>query len=326
MPMTPGQWERTTALTEYEEVKFEKAAERTWEYPKVYGDKKKNGPGDQEIKGYIWGAFGFPYEREYGEDIPTEQMEEIGEWSLTDVECALGFEVDDRLLEDMRHIQEKEFLNRAGEGIGYSMMQAKCIYAAAPFNRAFTTGSGQEMYDGKALCADDHPLYRSESPTTIDNKLSAGSPTFSLIWDMLDWHRLSQYTHEGLRKPSAGVCFMTHDTNRRNVDRILTQPYEFDGMIDTGGTATGTEFVSSKNVNNLKNKNLQVVYNIELADTAASFMFGRRAKRNFKFRMRKNLESHWEHGRRNRTRSNFNHMRLMYGVVDHDDFVGRPGS
>jgi len=324
MPMTPAQWARTTALVEYEEVAFEKAAERTWDYPMVYGDQKKNGPGDQEIKGYLWGAFGFPYERSYGEDIQTEQMSEIGEWSLTDVEVALGFEVDDKLLEDMRHIQEKEFLNRAGEGIGYSFSQAKCIYAAAPFNRAFTAASGQSMYDSKALCADDHPLYGTGG--TVDNKLSAGSPTFSLIWDMLDWHRISQYTHEGLRKPSKGVCFMCHDTHRRNVDRIFGQQYEFDGMIDTGGTATGTEFVSSKNVNNLKGKGVKVVYNLELTDTDASFMFGRRAKRNFKFRMRKNMESHWDYNRRNRTRSNFAHIRLMYGVVDHDDFVGRPGS
>lgn len=324
MPMTPAQWFRTTALVEYEEVAFEKAAERTWEYSQVYGDQKKLGPGDQEIKGYLWGAFGLPYERGYGEDIQTEQMSEIGEWSLTDVEVALGFEVDDKLLEDMRHIKEKEFLNRAGEGIGYSFSQAKCLYAAAPFNRAFTTASGQSMYDDKALCADDHPLYGTGG--TVNNKLSAGSPTFSLIWDMLDWHRLSQYTHEGLRKPSKGVKFMCHDTHRRDVDRIFGQQYEFDGIIDTTGLGSATDAVSSKNVNNLKGKGISVIYNLELADTDASFMFGRRAMRNFKFRMRKNLESHWEYGRRNRTRSNFCHMRLLFGVTDHDDFVGRPGS
>jgi hypothetical protein len=321
--MTPAQWFRTTALTEYEVVAFEKAAERTWEYPQIYGDQKKNGPGDQTIKGYLWGAFGYPYEREYGEDIQTEQMSEIGEWELTDVEVALGWEVDDKLLEDMRHITEKEFLNQAGDGIGYSFSQAKCLYAAAPLNRAFST-TNQTMYDGKALCADDHPLYGTGG--TIDNKLSAGAPTFSLIWDMLDWHRISQYTHEGLRKPSKGKTFICHDVQQRNVERILTQQYEFDGVIDTTSLGSATDAVSSKNVNNLRNKGINVVYCIELTDTSANFMMGRRAKRNWRFRMRKNLESHWDYNRRNRTRSNFNHMRLMYGVTDHDDFCGRPGS
>ena len=325
MPMTPAQWTRTTGLTEYEVVMHEKAAERTWEYSGVYGDKKKNGPGDQEIKGYIWGAFGYPYEREYGEDIQTEQMNEIGEWSLTDVEVALGFDVDLKLLEDMRHITEKEFLNRAAEGIGTSFSQAKCLYAAAPFNRAFSS-TNQAMYDDKALCASDHPLQRSTAPTVIDNALAAGSPSFSNIWDMCDWHRIDQYTHEGLRKPSKGTTFVCHDAQRRYVDRILSQAYEFDGVIDTTTLGSATDAVSSKNVNNLKNKGLNVVYCLELVDTGASFMMGSRSKRNFRFRMRKNLSTEWEQGKRNRTRSAFSHMRLMVGVTDYDDFVGRPGS
>lgn len=324
MPMTPAQWFRTTALTEYEVVAFEKAAERTWEYPQIYGDQKKNGPGDQEIKGYLWGAFGYPYERAYGEDIQTESMSEIGEWSLTDVEVALGFEIDDKLLEDMRHITEKEFLNRAGEGIGYSFSQAKCLYAAAPLNRAFTTASGQSMYDGKALCANDHPLYGTGG--TVDNLLSAGSPSFSLIWDMIDWHRISQYTHEGLRKPSKAVCYIYHDIHDRDVERIFGQQYEFDGIIDTTSLGSATDAVSSKNVNNLKNKGIKRVPCLELSDTDANYMMGRRSKRNWRFRMRKNLETHWDYFRRNRTRSAFNHMRLMYGVTDWDDFCARPGS
>lgn len=318
MPMTPAQWSRTTALTEYEVVAFEAAAERTWEYPQVYGDQKKNGQGDQQIKGYLWGAFGYPYERSYGEDIQTEQMSEIGEWTLNDVEVALGWEVDDKLLEDMRHISQKEFLNRAGEGVGNSFSQAKCLYAAAPFNRAFST-TNQTMYDGKALCADDHPLQGTGG--TVDNKLTAGAPTFSLVWDMINFHRISQYTHEGLRKPSKAQTFICHDIQRKNVERIFSQQYEFDGYV-----TTPDEYVSSKNVNNLKNKGITVVYCLELSDTASNYMMGKRAKRNFRFRMRKNLESHWDYERRNRTRSNFNHMRLMYGVTDWDDFSGRPGS
>lgn len=321
MPMTPAQWTRTTGLIEYESVMHEEAAKKTWDYEQIFGDKKKQGQGGQTIKGYIWGAFGYPYERDYGEDIQTEQMHEIGEWQLSDVEVALGFDVDERLLEDMRHITQKEFLNRAGEGIGYSFSQAKCLYAAAPFNRAFSS-TYQSMYDSQALCSSAHPLQRSTNPTTVDNSLPAGSPSFSNIWDMMDWHRIDQYTHEGLRKPSKGELFVCHDSQRRYVDRILSQEYEFDGTIATGGT---TDYVSSKNVNNLKGK-LKVVYCLELTDTGASFMMGRRSRRNFRFRMRKNLETNWEYGRRNRTRSAFSHMRLMVGVTDWDDFVGRPGS
>lgn len=323
MVMTPAAWTRTTSLIEYEKPAFDEAIKNTWDYPQVFGDQKPLGPGDQEIRGYIYSGFGFPYERDFGEDIQTEMMSEIGEWTLSDVEIALGTDIDDKLLEDMRHISEREFLNRCGSSMGQSFSQARCLYAASIFNRAFDAAA-QPMYDAKALCDDDHPLYNTGE--VYDNSLPAGSVSFSNIWDMIDLLRIDQKTHNGLRKRGTPECLVLHDSHARDINRILSQQYEFDGMIDTGGSATGTEFVSSKNVNSLKGKNIKVVYCIELEDTDDNFMLGTMAKKNLKFRIRKNLSNKWEFGRRNRTRSSFWHMRLMTGVVDYVDFVGRPGT
>ena len=123
-----------------------------------------------------------------------------------------------------------------------------------------------------------------------------------------------------------GTAPIDYDTHQRNVDRIFKQQYEFDGYVDTTALGSATDAVSSKNVNNLRNKGIQVVYCTELAGANANFMLGRKARRNFKFRIRKNLTAKWEFGRRNRTRSVFNHMRLMVGVTDYTDVVGRPHS
>ena len=305
---------------------FDEAISNTWDYPKVFGDQKPLGPGDQEIRGYIWSGFGLPHERKFGEDIQTEKMSEIGEWTLSDVEIALGSDIDDKLLEDMRHITEKEFLNRLGSSMGESFAQARSLYAASIFNRAFSTTAGQVMYDSKALCADDHPLYNTGG--TYDNKLPAGSVSFSNIWDMIDKLRIDQYTHNGLRKRGTADCLVLHDVHARDINRILNQQYEFDGMIDTSDTADSgnTTFVSSKNVNSLRGKNIKIVFCIELEDTDDNFMLGKKCKKNLKFRIRSPLSAKWEFGRRNRTRSVFNHLRLMTGVVDYVDFIGRPGS
>ena len=321
MAMTTAQWSRTTSLIEYEKPMFDEAISNTWDYGQVFGDKAKLGPGDQEIRGYLWSGLGLPHERKFGEDIQTEAMSEIGEWTLSDVEIALGSDIDDKLLEDMRHITEKQFLNKLGTSMGQSFSQARCLYAASIFNRAFSAVTGQVMYDAKALCADDHPLYNTGG--TYDNSLAAGSVSFSNIWDMIDKLRIDQFTHNGLRKRGTPWGIVLHDSHARDISRILNQQYEFDGTVATGGT---TDYVSSKNVNSLAKKNLKVVYCIELEDTDDNFMLGTNARQNLVFRIRKNLSAKWEFGRRNRTRSVFNHMRLMTGVIDYLDIIGRPGT
>lgn len=315
--MTPAQWTNTTALIEFEEVMRDEADRKLWSYDQVYGDMKKT--SEFEAKGYLWTAFGLPSTRKFGENIRTEKMKEIGQWQISDVELALGTDIDEKLLEDMRHITEKEFLNNMGEGFGESFAQAESIYAAMPFNRAFSAVL-QPMWDLAALC-DDHPL---DDGTTYANYIASGSVSFSRIWDMMDAMKLDQRQYKGLKSRGTPVKFLCHDVKERDVSRIFTQEYEYDGTIATGGTTT---HVSSKNVNNLRGKNIKVIYCQELDDEDAMFLLGRRAMKNFKFRSRKALTTEWsiEGGRRNRTRSCFVHRRIMVGVTHHIDVIGAQG-
>jgi len=149
MVMTNAQWVNSIALIEFEEVAREESMGKIWEWDKIYGDMGKT--NEKEMKGYIWTAFGLPHERSYGEDINTETMEEVGDWTLYDTEIALGADIDDKLLEDLRHISQKEFLNGMGAGFGESYAQAKSIYANMPFERAFSNAV-QTMWDGGPLC------------------------------------------------------------------------------------------------------------------------------------------------------------------------------
>jgi hypothetical protein len=109
--------------------------------------------------------------------------------------------------------------------------------------------------------------------------------------------------------PWAYVYYPTHE---REIQKTFVQAYEPDTMY--------------RNRNTLLDFNITLVPCIELNNVNDHFMLGTRSKRCLKFRMRKQLESHWEFGRRNRTRSNFNHLRIMTGVIDWDDAVGIPTS
>jgi hypothetical protein len=306
MAMTRAQWANTVALTEFESVMRDKADEKTWNYEQIYGEV---GTTDEtEVRGIVWAAFGLPHVREYGEDIQTEDMKELGFWTLTDAEIALGTDIDDKLLEDLRHMTEREFLNQMGEGFGESFKQAKCLYAALPLNRGFNSTT-QPMWDSAAWF-DSHTL---ATGATVDNDLPPATPgSFSAVWDMIDWLRVSQYTQKGLRKRGIPWRYVYYPTHEREVQKTFVQQYEPDTLY--------------RNRNTLLDFNIGLTPCIELNNTNDHFLLGTRSKRYLKYRMRKGLESHWEFGRRNRTRSNFNHMRIMVGVIDWDDAVGIPSS
>lgn len=318
MVMTNAQWVNSIALIEFEDVAREESMGKIWDYDKVYGDMSST--KEKEMKGYIWTAFGLPHERSYGEDINTETMEEVGDWTLYDTEIALGADIDDKLLEDLRHISQKEFLNGMGKGFGESYAQARSIYANMPFERAFSNAV-QTMWDAGALCGTRTLL----DGTTWTNALGAGSVTWSRIWDMIDIMKLDQRTQKGLKQRGTAVKIMVHDAQERDVTRILGQEYEFDGTIATGGT---TDYVSSKNTNSLRSKNLKIVYNQELTNENDMFLFGKKAASNFKFKSRKKFSTAWQFdgGKRNRTRSCFTHERFMVGVTHFADVVGAPGA
>lgn len=318
MPMTPAQWVNTLSLTEFENPMREEASKKLWNYDEVYGDMAPT--TEHEIKGYLWTAFGLPSPRNYGEDIRTERMQEIGDWTITDTELGLGSDIDDKLLEDLRHIGRSQFLNQMAAGFGESYAQALSLYAALPFNRAFSS-TNQAMWDAGALC-DDRPLLDG---STWANYIAAGSPSFSRIWDMIDKMKLDQRTQKGLKQRGQPIRIMVHDVHARDMPRILGQEYEFDGSIATGGT---TDYVSSKNKNSLRSQNLKVTYNQELVDQNAMFLIGKRAPKNFHFKRRKKMTTQWQldGGKRNRTRSVFTHCRFLLGVTHFIDFIGADGS
>jgi len=319
MPMTIAQWANSVALIEFEEVMRDEAQNKTWDWSSIYGDKKST--DDYQFKGYIWTGFGYPHERKYTQDIQTEKMQEIGSWTLTDVEFSLGSDIDDKLLEDLRHITEAEFLNQMGERFGESFAQAESLYAAMPFNRAFSNAI-QVMWDTKALC-DTHNLLNGK---TYVNKMSAGSPSFSRIWDMVDKLRLDQRTQKNLKKRGEPWKYVCYESHAREIEKIFGQEYEPDGLVATGDAAGSTTYVSSKNKNTLLNKKIGLVYCRELIDTDAHFLLGKKCRKNFHFRTRKPLTTKWLEGPRNRSRSVFNHQRVNVGVTDWEDVIGTPGT
>jgi len=300
--MVPPGWTNTTGLVEFETVARDKVKGKTWDYDQVFevGTTK-----EWQIKGLLYSGVGLPHERDYSRPILSQDMEELGTYTITDVELALGTDIDIRLLEDNRHI--KGFLNKIGSAHGEAFMQAKCLYAAKIFNLG-TDSTNQPTWESTATSwfSNTHTLKNGD---TVDNLLAAMTVGHDSIWDMIDWLRLNQYSQKGLRKGTGGnFTFVHYPSHTRLVSKVL----ESSGEADT---------LYTNNKNTLKKWKIKPVECIELSDTNSFFMLGGRAKKDLVFRVRKGLTTEWDDNKRNRTRSALCHMRLLVGLRDWDDSV-----
>lgn len=112
------------------------------------------------------GSFGDPQPWEgqihYDDAEPDYEIE----WSHT--QYSNGFKVERTLLEDMQY---QGIFDKAGN-LGQSFNRKIVKDEASVFNNAFTTAG----YDGKALCADDHPRSQSNA-TAVDNYMGTAALT-----------------------------------------------------------------------------------------------------------------------------------------------------
>jgi len=305
MAVNAGNFPLSVGLVEYESATRQMAAKKTWNYDEVFGQPGKT--GEAEVRGILFGGTGLPHERDWGEPIRSDEMRELGYWSATDTEYAMGIDIDNKWLEDNRHI--KGFLREVGTSVGESFMQAKCIHAALPFIRAFSSTT-QAMWDASALC-DSITL---DDGSTLDNDLPVATPSFSTVWDLIDFIRYKQYNQRGLRMKGVPMCYIYHDVHERKIPKIFTQEWEMDSLY--------------RNKNTIRKYKIKPVSCVELdaLGTNAQFLLGTKAKRQLILRMRKNLTTEWDTNKRNRSRSGLTHMRIMVGVKDRTDIVGRPHS
>jgi len=123
-----------------------------------------------KVTDQLIGSFGDPKEFkgkvEYDESLPDFQVE------YTFPEYANGFMVTRKMLDDLQY---DGIFDRA-DNLGQSFARWEEKVKANIFNNAF---SGTTGYDGKVLCANNHP--RSQSDTTaVDNLLTAALSSDSL--------------------------------------------------------------------------------------------------------------------------------------------------
>lgn len=104
-----------------------------------------------------------------GVDIPNEDTAALYENQFNHDKFGLGFEITDEMLADDQYNEMKKLVR----ALNRSMRATVEILAAKTYNDAFATAG----YDGKALCATDHPM---ATGGTGDNKLTAALDALGL--------------------------------------------------------------------------------------------------------------------------------------------------
>lgn len=300
---TVAGWSNAVSLTYFEKVMMEACSKSRWNRKEIYGADGKT--KEHQIKALVYSGLPLPVEREYGRDISTDDMKELGTVTLNDVELALGSEIDMKWIEDNRHIPS--FLQKLAGAFGKSFSQAIDLHAALPFIRAFSSAN-QTVYDGGAWCASrtlESP--QPDGTLTYSNDLGSTSYSFSVMWDLHDKLSYQQPTERGLLNRSDMVKILAHNSHRRTAEKIFGQEYEPDTL--------------TRNKNTLMGKGIKPVFCPDLP-TNYKFALGESAKDSMLFAIRKSPSTAWEDHERNRTRSCFVHMRLIYGALSWTDVVG----
>lgn len=305
---TLAQWTNSTGLVYFEDVMRDEAVKDYWDWQAIYGAPSKT--DHYQKKGYLFSGFGLPFVRKALEPIKSDDMKEIGSWTVTSFELALGVDFDLRMMEQLRQkglSNEQQFVGKIGTSFGESFGQAKCIYASSIWTNAFDA-SAQPLWDGLALC-DSHVL--DDGSATVDNDLPVASVSSDSIWDKVEFITWNQKNYRGLTKRGTPKIYMCSPSNESLIWQIANQKY------------TPGESSSINDENSLKAKGLKFVFNPDLG-SKESFLLGSRAKDNLIFAIEKGLTTEYEDHKRNRSRSALAHMILMVGVKHYIDIVGSP--
>lgn len=308
--ITVNEWANTTGLTYLETVMRNEAMENYWDWVALFGKPGKAKHFQQ--KGVIYSGLGNVHTREALQDIKSEDMKEMGTWTITSVEYAQGVDFDLRTLEKLNQKgmnSEAAFVSKIGKSMGESFGQAKCAAASGVLTNAFDS-TAQPMWDDLALC-DTH--YLEDGTTTQDNDLAAGSLTADTYWDMIEYLRWSQMSYKGLTVRSEPMLFICNPSNTEIVWQIQNQKF------------VPGESSSINDENFLKGISIKTAFNPDLGANER-FMIGKKAKDNFIFKVEKKLTTEYEDHKRNRSRSALAHMILQVGVQDYRDVVGAPAS
>ncbi len=258
---------RTVSLTDYQPAARNKADKRTWAWDKIYTVGTTN-RGQEKYFYYS----GLPLAQLKGqlEAVPYYDPQELGEVTLTVVKYLLGTRFSYELIEDNQHI--KGLMADVGEMIGESHGQVVDAYANLPFDRAFDT-TYQTSYDGKAICASDHPC---GDGTTYSNLATAATPGYDTLISMLNTYEWSRKNDAGLiakDKPKMLVVSKDKYTDWRKIVKNSVEP-------DT----------TDRNDTFLSDYGLDIVVDPFLTTNTNFFLLGAQAKKDFVFLWRKRMK------------------------------------
>ena len=258
---------RTVSLTDYQPFVRNKADQRTWNWESFYTVGTTNRPQEKYA---VYNGLPLAQLRTELSAVPYYDVQEIGEVTLTVVKYLLGTRFSYELIEDNQHI--KGLMNDVGEMIGESHGQVVDAYANLPLDRAWAT-TYQTSYDGKAICATDHPLLDG---TTYSNLATAATPGYDTLISMLNTYEWSRKNDAGLiAKDKAKFLVVSKDkyTDWRKIVKNSVEP-------DT----------TDRNDTFVKDYGIEIIVDPFLATNTNFFLLGDKAKKDFVFLWRKRMK------------------------------------
>lgn len=248
---------KAVALIDYQPAFMEGTGKVTWNRGLVTTEKSTNRLTEQ-----IFGLAGMGLPRQKGQLATyfTDSMGELDPTTFTMVKYGIKSMFSYELLKYDHHIGD--LMGKAGREMGENFAYLKDLVVSQVLNRATT--SGYTLFDGAVLAA----THTMRSGDTLTNLLSAMSISYDNVYTGINYFYSTLINQAGLRVIDEPAYIITHPTNRKTLDKVLSATGEPDTM-------------DLNNPNGLAQYNLKAVYNPHLTSTTAWMITSKKFKDDF---------------------------------------------
>ena len=225
MPSTTYSLAKAVSLTDYLPAFRTKEKVQSWDWEKLVTRKTSSRSTEQ-----VFSFTGLPAARRTNELQPIyyADIAELAATTYTAAKYTLATMFSWEIIKYNQHLPD--LFREAGAAMGESHSFIRDVAAAATYNRAFN--SSYTMYDGTELCG----THTMKDGGTLDNALTAASPSFDNLWLALNHFETSLVTHQGLYIRDTPKYIIAHPSYEKEWRAIL----ETDGKPNTANNDKNT--------------------------------------------------------------------------------------
>jgi hypothetical protein len=292
MAMTTSAFVNTVALQWFDMPFMISATEKLFDYESVFSIGEMT---SRQWQTYQMRGFSVPSAVDELQFIPAQDAAELQKVVITAVKYANAFIVSEEMIDDNRNY--KGWLPALGSDLGLTHRYLRQQSMTGLFESAFD--SNYAGWDGTELCG----THTTDSGSTYTNYGGVVDPSFSAVWDAMDYFSSGMITEAGLTTVDTPAWIMYHPIDERIFSKIFRSQLEPDTMDNNANTIRS------------KYSGVKLIAN-PLLTNGRWFVGSKTAKSKILFKIRKKISTEWSPSPQNQGKYCLMSQRFGLGFTD----------